>query len=115
MELQVALEAGLLREPGRVDRLDLGEMLAVRLELGQDRLATAVAEQIVILVETERRCEDRVVADEPDETGLDDVVEALVERPGTAAGAGRGSGATGCGSVMEVEPPARQRSGAGLS
>ena len=80
VELELALEAGLGGERRRVDRLDRGEVLAIGGQLGEDGLAAAVAQQVVVLVEPERGAEDRVVADEPHEAGLDEVVEAVVER-----------------------------------
>ena len=86
VELEVALEAGLGGEPRRVDRLDRGEVRAIRGQLGEDGLAAPVAEQVVVLVEPERRAQDRVVADEPHEPGLDEVVEVVVERPGGRRG-----------------------------
>ena len=52
VELELALEARLGGESGGVDRLDLREVLAVRGELGEDLLAAAVAQQVVVLVET---------------------------------------------------------------
>ena len=48
----------------------------------EDGLAAAVAEQVVVLVQAERGAEHRVVADEPHEARLDEVVERVVERPG---------------------------------
>ena len=109
VDLELALEARLGGERRRVDRLDRGEVLAVRGQLGEDGLAAAVAEQVVVLVEPERRAEDRVVADEPHEARLDEIVEVVVERA-RATPRARGAGAarqvvarsSGC------EPPARR-------
>ena len=92
VDLEVALEARLGGQPGRVDRLDRGEVRAVRRELGEDGLAAAVAEQVVVLVEAERGAEDRVVADEPHEAGLDEVVE-VGRRAGPGQPPARGAGA----------------------
>ncbi len=102
VDLELALESRLGGERLRVDRLDRGEVLAIRGQLGEDSLLAPVAEQVVVLVEPERRAEDRVVADESHEPGLDEVVEVVVAGPGEAAGAGRGSGATGRGSIIWV-------------
>ena len=83
---------------GRVDRLDRGEVRALRGQLGEDGLAAPVAEQVVVLVEPERRAEDRVVADEPDEAASRRGRRTRRRAgPGAAAGAGRGSGAAGRG------------------
>ena len=61
-------------------RLDLAQVAPVGVELGEDRLATAVAELVVAVVQAEVRAEDRVVADEPAEARLDEVVERVVGR-----------------------------------
>ncbi len=80
MELEVALESDRSREAGRVEGLDLGQMGSIGGELPEHRLATAVAEQVVVLVETQGGSEHRVVPDETHEAALDEVVEAVVER-----------------------------------
>ena len=64
MDLEVPLEPGVLREPGLVERLDLGEMLTLVGELLEDRIAAAVAQALVLGVDAEIRREDRVVAQE---------------------------------------------------
>ena len=72
-------------------------------ELRHDRLATAVAEQVVVLVQADRGGQDRVVADEPDEARFDQVVELVVERAGLrlraqdAAATERGGGRSSLG------------------
>jgi hypothetical protein len=52
---------------------------ALARELRQDLLAAPVAKQVVVLVKTDRRPEDRVVANQPNEPFLDEVVEPIVE------------------------------------
>ena len=91
VELEVALEARpRLDSAGRVDRLDRGQVLALVGELAEERVAAAVAEQVVVVVEAERPSPRTGLSrDEPDEPGLDEVVEAVVER----AGRGRRRGA----------------------
>ena len=79
VQLEIALEARLGGERLRVDGLDRREVIAVRGQLGQDRLAAPITEQVVVLVEAERRGEHRVVVDEPDEPRFDEVVEAVVK------------------------------------
>ena len=56
------------------------EVLAIRRELGQQRLAAPVAQDVVVLVDPEVRGGDRVVAHQPAEAPLDEVVERVVER-----------------------------------
>ena len=65
-------------------------MLALVAELAEDRVAPAVAEEVVVLVDPERRREDRVVADQPAEAFLDEVVQPRIEGAGGGAGAGAG-------------------------
>ena len=67
-------------------RLDRGPRPAVRwrrsaVELVEDRLPPAVAELVVERVQAEGRAEDRVVADQPAQARLDEVVERVVARP----------------------------------
>ena len=88
VQLEVPLEPGRLGEAGVVQRLDLGQVRAVRGDLGEHGVAARVAQPRVLGVDAEIRGEDRVVRDEPPDAGLDEVVEAVVER----AGVGRGSG-----------------------
>ena len=49
VELEVALERRRRRQAGRVDRLDRREVRPLRVQLGQDGFAAAVAEQVVVL------------------------------------------------------------------
>ncbi len=81
VELEVPLEPGRRRQVGWVERLDLGQVRALGVQLGQDRLAPAVAELIVVSVQAEGGAEDRVVADEPAKARLDEIVERVVARP----------------------------------
>ena len=67
-------------QAGRIERLDLREVRLLGGELGEQRVARAVAEAMVLGVDAEIRPDDRVVADDPPEAGLDEVVEAVVER-----------------------------------
>ena len=53
---------------------------AVGLQLGEDRLAATVAELVIERVQAERGPQDRVVADQPAQAGLDEVVERVVAR-----------------------------------
>ena len=53
VDLEVPLEGGLARQPGRVDRLDLGQVLALVGELAEQGVATAVAEEVVVVVEAD--------------------------------------------------------------
>ena len=81
VELEVALEPDPRRQLGGVERLDQVEMRALRSQLAEDGLTTSVAEEVVVLVQAHGGPEHRVVADQPHETGLDEVVEPVVERP----------------------------------
>ena len=78
VELEISFEPGRRRQVVRVQRLDLGEMLALRRQLAEQGFAPSVAQQIVVLVEANRGPEDRVVADQPDEANLDELVESIV-------------------------------------
>ncbi len=80
VELDVALEADGARQPGGVQRLDRGEVRAVGGDLGQDRLAAAIPQLVVVVVDAEIRGGDRVVAHQPPEPLLDELVEPIVER-----------------------------------
>ena len=68
------------RQAGRIDRLDRREVGLLGGELVEDRVARAVAEAVVLGVDAEIGPDDRVVADDPPEARLDEVVEAVVER-----------------------------------
>ena len=70
--------------------LAVNEMVALILELAEDRVTAAVAEEVVVLVDPERGREDRVVTDQPDETSLDEVVQRRIERAGGGPGIGTG-------------------------
>ncbi len=89
VELEVALEPDLRGQAGRIERLDPGEVLTVGRQLAEHRFAAPVAEEVVVLVEAHRRPQDRVVADEPHEAGLDQLVEPVVQ--GTAVRGRRGA------------------------
>jgi hypothetical protein len=82
VNLQVALEPPGAREAGRVERLDRGEVSLVGGELGQDRVAGAVAQLIVLGMDPEVGPDGRIVADDPAEARFDQVVERLVVRAG---------------------------------
>ena len=86
MDLQLALDAGGWRQPCRVEGFHGREVLALVLELAEDGIAAAVTEEVVIVVEADRGGEDRVVAKQPDETGLDEIVELVVAWPGGRRG-----------------------------
>ena len=77
----------------------LGQVLPVGGELAEHGVAPAVAQQVVVLVEAEGGPEDRVVADEPDEARLDELVERSSSGPRSGAGAGRGRIVLGVDSV----------------
>ena len=70
------------RAPAGSSASTRGEVVAFGGELGKDRLAASVAEQVVVLVETDGGAEDGIVADQPQEARLDEVVELAVERAG---------------------------------
>src|SRR3954451_10398922 len=69
-------------------------MIALVLELAEHGVPAAVAEEVVVLMDPERCRQDRVVTDEPDEAGLDQVVQLAIERacgrPGVRARKWRG-------------------------
>ena len=88
MQFEIALEADGGRQPDFVECLDLGQMLAVGGDLGEDRVPTAVTELIVVGVDAEERRGDRIVAHQPSEARLDQVVEPCVERAGLRRGGG---------------------------
>jgi hypothetical protein len=73
----------------RSNRAFGGQVRAVGLELAEDVVAAAVAEPVVVVVHSDRRAEDRVVADQPDEPFLDEVVQPVVEWTRLALGRGR--------------------------
>ena len=100
VDLEVAFEAGVFGEAGGIDRLDRGQMLPIRRELAEHRVAPAVAERVVVVVDPEVRRGNRVVAHEPSEARLDEVVEALVERPGLRRPSGRGSAGSRCSGMV---------------
>ena len=83
VDLQVAFEGRLGGQAGRIERLHLGEMGALSREFREDGIAAAVTEQVVVAVQSDGGREDRMVADEPLEACLDEVVEGVVERPRT--------------------------------
>ena len=89
VDLEVALEAGVGGEGGLVERLDRREVGLLGRQLAEDGVAGAVAEAMVLGVDAEIRPDERVVGDHPPEAGLDEVVEALVERTGVRCGLGR--------------------------
>ena len=80
MDLEIALETAVVRQPGRVDRLDLGEMDAIGCQLGLDGFTRAVAQSVVVHVDAHERRRPGMVLEEPAESGLDEVVELVVER-----------------------------------
>ena len=88
VQLQVALEAGGRRQVGWIEGLDLREVAPIGLELGENRLTSAVAELVVERVQAQGGPQDRVVADQPAQSRLDEVVERVVARP-AVAGVGR--------------------------
>ncbi len=72
-------------------------MGSLGVQLGEDRLAPAVAEDVVLVMEPERRREDRVVADEPAEAGLDELEQGGVEWSRDGRGRAREGSALGFG------------------
>ena len=80
MDLQVPLEPGVGRQAGRVDRLDRREMSALGRDLAQDGVALAVRQAVILGVDPDERGEVRMVAHDPSETTLDQIVEPVVER-----------------------------------
>src|ERR671925_278485 len=50
------------------------------IELADDRLARGVAQAGVLGVDADQRAEDRVIANEPAETCLDELIELVVKR-----------------------------------
>jgi hypothetical protein len=61
-------------------------VLAVGRDVGEDRLATTVAESIVVAVDAEIRSGDGLAGDEPPEPPLDKVIEQGVEVAGHRRG-----------------------------
>ena len=135
VELEVALEPGRRREVGRVDRLDRGQVRLVVLDVGEQRLAAAVAELVVGVVQAEPGRRGRARArpcggsgPRPGRTGArrrvrrrarSRVGEAVGRRCGgvrsrwsSSAGAGRG-GAPGCVAGGSGVRAARWRPGGG--
>ena len=92
VDLEVALEARLGRQPGRVDRLDGREVGPVGGDLAEDGVALPVAQAMILGVDADERREVGVVADDPPEALLDEVVEALVERTAVRGGSRAWSG-----------------------
>ncbi len=82
MHLQVPLEARLGGQPGRVEGLDRGEVRPVGGEFRFDRLAAAIAEFVVTIVDAEPRREGGLLLQESSDARLDEVVESVVERAG---------------------------------
>ena len=88
MDLEVALEPGLRRQAVGVQRHDRREVRAVVGDLLEDGVAAGVAEPVVLGVDAEQRRVDRVVHEQASDAGLDEVVEARVERPLVGRGLG---------------------------
>ena len=86
VELQVPLEPRGGGQPGRIERLDGGEMALLLGDLVLDGVPAGVAQAVVLAVDPEVGGHDRVVGEQAPDAGLDEVVEAVVER----AGVGRG-------------------------
>ena len=89
VELEVALEAGRRRQAGRVERLDLRSGARGR-RPARARTASRPPSPSSSSWAWRPRAvaEDRVVADEPAEARLDEVVERVVERAGSSGGRG---------------------------
>ena len=86
MELEVPLEPRGGGQPGRIERLDGGEMGLLLGDLVFDGVPPGVAQAVVLAVDPEVGGHDRVVGEQAPHAGLDEVVEAVVE----GAGVGRG-------------------------
>ena len=116
VDLELALQARPRRQPGLVQPLDLREVLLLRPELRQDDVAAAVAQPVVLGVDAEVGRQQRVLVDQAAEAGLDEVVEAIVERP--AVGCRRGTGqvdlVVGDRHVVLLEGAARARAMTGV-
>ncbi len=76
VELQVAFEPRAGGQPGRVERLDGGEVGLVRDDLVLDGIPAGVAQAVVLAVDPEVGGHDRVVGEQASDAGLDEVVEA---------------------------------------
>src|SRR2546423_11261312 len=72
-------------------------MRALLGEIVEHRVARAVSEPVVAGMDPEVRAHDRVVVDEPAEARLDEVVQAVVERPGVGRAIRSGEGYVGQG------------------
>ena len=81
VQLEVALESRLRGESGCIQGLDRGEVMAIALDLFEGGVARRIAELIVPRVDPEVGRRDRVALDAVAESGLDEVVERIVERP----------------------------------
>ena len=88
MQLEVALEADRGREGRLVEGLHRRQVLAIGLDLGQDRLPAAIAQLVVVCMDAEEGRRDRVVPHQPPEAGLDEVIEPVVKRTGVRRGIG---------------------------
>ena len=89
VQLEIALEPGGRREIGRVDRLDRGEVRLVVVDVGEQRVAAAVTQLVVGVVQAKPGREHGLALDHATEAGLDQVVQARVG--GTGVGLGRWS------------------------
>ena len=67
-------------QPGRIQRLDGGEVGLLLGDLVLDRVPAGVAQAVVLAVDPEVGGHDRVVREQAPDAGLDEVVEAVVER-----------------------------------
>jgi hypothetical protein len=63
VDLEVALQPAQRRQPGRLDRLDRGQMRLLVGQLAQQRVARRVAEAGVLGVDPDVRPQHRVVPD----------------------------------------------------
>jgi hypothetical protein len=92
VDLEVALEAGLRRQLGRVDRLDGRQVDPVGGDLAKHGVALAIGQPVVFGVDADERREVRVIPDDPPEATLDQVVEAVVQRAAVRGRPGPGEG-----------------------
>jgi hypothetical protein len=81
VELQVALESRLRGQRRRVDGLDRREVGLVVFDVPEDPLPRGIREAIVPGVDPQVRRPGRLLLDDAPEARLDEVVEAVVERP----------------------------------
>jgi len=88
VDLEVALDPGLVRKTRRIDRFDRRQVSAVCIKFAQDGVATPVAELAVGRVDTEICGDDRVVPDDTAKAVLGEVVEGVIEWPAVWCGAG---------------------------